>query len=924
MIDGVTPNRKTIVIIDVPDTYLKDKNVQIDKKMSEIASAVKHSLTTTQLNSAVSDLSPTNVEFVKDVGWTSASTRKTIDLVFEATGFIGSMAMSALDANVASRNHYRAATDLAGITLGSNQQSSGLTKYQREVGAGGTFASELSADKTAYPPPTVREIQPLKRIAVGSDDLVPTDTIIYGVEAKNVRGYSAFTRVYFSSLAGYDPIKDGSKVATGQYAVTLFAHGLAILHEILVNPSTNARTWTERFSFNWLGTQHGEHINRTLVIFSDAVADGHGGYVGSKIMFQTLANEGDYWITENVSHATDPNDRGRTSTYIVPNAGKWACQPDKFRLDERADCRSVWSVSRALYFQNGNLVCNDVELPFVASDATPFYVQWYGNLPTGATITVRLFDAETGNELTAAGSSGSSVNYGWKGFDLTSGRTSDPAGKNLTRRKYRPIIQYTLPNSSKPIVIRGVKYYRDATWRQIDGSPTVIPTVQGVSITGQDSDPTHETCSFKFADMQGAVSQLDVRAGMAMRVDVNYDTSDPTKITNVFSGYVQKAIADVKGGTPALGLPVNGWKSYDVTCTGEWQRLMEAKTTQTWDFSIDNQTISTTGKPWKVSDAIRTLIADAGYEDENIDVPDIPIRLFPAGNPLETIRIEYMSAIYPVVNHLAMLYLGSWITWDGNATSSSGTPHKMGCWRLLTPARPDSSGHYNILASFKTTPSLAATSGIRPRFRVDYQAMESGTFNETTIHYPTVWVKKRSLTKYVVPPEGNAVLVTGVGLSLAPGIAPLQPLTTTIFNPYAIKFDGAPTTDANGRAMPDTTCPDYTNGRPVWIVVNDGALWSQQAVDFWARRIYDIACHGQKRIRFTAPLIFVTDSQDTKQKHPRILRFGDQVLFNGQQFIVANVNPSWTELQGGSRNQYALYELFTPAQISDFKTAGQL
>jgi hypothetical protein len=107
----------------------------------------------------------------------------------------------------------------------------------------------------------------------------------------------------------------------------------------------------------------------------------------------------------------------------------------------------------------------------------------------------------------------------------------------------------------------------------------------------------------------------------------------------------------------------------------------------------------------------------------------------------------------------------------------------------------------------------------------------------------------------------------------------------------------------------DPTHPDYI-GYEVPLLYIDPNLSTEAAVKWIARRLYDVMAHAIKGIRFTAPLLLVTDSSDTYQKRPRMLRYYDPVLVDGIQFLVRSCNPSYKK----DGMQFATYELEAPRE----------
>ncbi len=116
--------------------------------------------------------------------------------------------------------------------------------------------------------------------------------------------------------------------------------------------------------------------------------------------------------------------------------------------------------------------------------------------------------------------------------------------------------------------------------------------------------------------------------------------------------------------------------------------------------------------------------------------------------------------------------------------------------------------------------------------------------------------------------------------------------------------------DGDGNLVPtaDPTSQDYTNGQfePIYVVAFG---LTQHAVDVLCRRTFAVACHAVKVVKFTAPLVLVTDPADTHQTNPRPLRYYDPVYLQqggvDAQFLVRNCNPHVRR----DRFQWAEFEL---------------
>lgn len=907
---GITPGRRTIVTLDPVDVFVLEKGIFVEKTMTEIANPDENNQHTKTPTGTLATPGY-NVEFQAGHGWVLNSQVEAGEAGMETSGFDDSDIAVSVAGSIFARPIYRAATDLPGVTLASGQRASGYNVYQREVAAGGTFNDELTADKSSFPPATMtnEEIQPLLRIAVSDAPLNPTDQIIYQFRVPDMdilgeRG--ALARVYFTGPAG-NLQSDGTAQGMGQYHVTLLGTGRAILHERTDTGSGYA--WVKRAEFKWHGSGRVSGHYQHLLIYSNSIQNADGTYTGSEIIFKSADMGGGRTVgdvMEAFRSLAEYTLKSPEFHYYVPNPTKYQPQPEKLRIDDRIDVRSLWKVNRKRYYRSGSIKTFTFDVVSQPSDVAPIFIEWFGNKASGTTINIRCFDAETGTELTALGASSEWTDYGYKGFDPTSGQTSDTTTKRYTRSKFYAVFELGSATGAKTPVLRRMRATRAPVITNNASGGTILSVVQKVSVSGQDSDATHETAMIQVSDIKDEHATLRLRSGVPIRIEVAYDPEDDTKKSTIFSGYVTQASKQTKGAATGAEFPADRWSTYTIRCAGEWQRLMESKVGRGICFDADPSTTDSR-QAWPITEAIKYLLRDAGYEDDNIIIPTSAIRFFNSGDDNKSLFIEAMTETYPLIATFAFQYLGGWIEWDANA-SRSASPTKMGAWRLHLPPKPNASGVYKYLAHFKYKPSLV--DGMTLSHSLNAQKSDTGLSSQPI---KNVWVRKGTLASYVVPPEGNAVYVTGVGKPpdgvLSKGNGDVL-LPSVIYNYNAAKFfDNQP-------SGPNPTHPDYTNGRPNWIYYSDPTLKTQAAVNFLARRIYDVACHAQKRISFEAPLLLVTDVTDTFQRRPRPLRYGDPVLFEGEKFFVSSVSIDYSE--GGSKSMMAVYELFQPSSIGSW------
>jgi hypothetical protein len=921
-----------IVTLDTPDVLAEEDAVFIERTLDGIADPTVNARRTSTATGTLTTPGY-NVVFHPLHGWTLASQHETFEADFEQSTFgITDITLGSTIDSLFSKEVYRPNSDLPGVSTGLNQRTSGFTVLQKEIGAGGTFAEELAADASAYPGPPIGSIQPVKRIAVSAENLVPTDQIQVSVLSYGQSfnpGGDVLERIYFVGPAG-NAAEDLNARGLGQYCLSLLGSGTAVLFERLYDAATTVYSWAERQRMNWTSMFGRQLVS--ITIRSDSILRPGGVWEGTKLFFRFVGGAAGSPTTLNVETligiAIGAVDRNHgVHVYDVPNAGVYQPVPEKFRLDERVDVRSQLRLTQARYYRNGSIRGKTISLSSQVSGgpaSEPIYVQWFGDKPDGTNIVLRLFDAETGNELTALGLEQHWVDYGYKGFDAGSGRVADTSTKKYNRKSYYAVVEFTSTDGSATPLLRRLRITRNARIVTNGGTNVVAKTVQGITLTGGDSDPTHETALLQITDLGGDLDLLSTRASMPIRIDVRYDPEDETKLTTLLSGYVQQARKKIAG--PSDGkrnganelisqFPVLKWSTYDVRCSGEWQRLMEAKTKQAYSFSQD-ASVAGQARPWKITDIVRTLLRDAGYNDQNIIVPDLPLRLFANKDANITNFVEPQTEILPLLLQLVNIYLGGWLCWDDNASLLTLPPTKMGAWRVKLPVRP-TEGQFPTLVHFRHAPTRRA--GTLPdgalgleRYSVDTQRVDMGINDQPILN---MWVRKNSVREWVAPPEANKIRITGSGetaetsqFGRVPGNRVKTNLTQILYNFKSAKFF------AEQPIEPDPNSPDYL-GRPVELYIGDPSFNTPEIVNFVARRVYDMVAHGQYWVSFEAPLVLVTDVSDTYQRRPRRLMFGDSVKYEGRDYIVANCNPDITG-GGSSRRMMATYELFSPAQLN--------
>jgi len=873
----VTKYRKTVVTFDEFLPCVTQPPVQIDRPAESMGQT--------------EDSQKTNVVYVDHIGWRLRSYQADYGGLFESSaGQAGVYSVGLGRASVASKfveSNYQRDPSLTGVTW--TGPSSGFPGLQKNVGAGSTFDDSLSADATAYPSPSVSSPAEMDRVMVTTDNHKPTTEISlwFQVPGSAVTGTGALKNFFFTGPAGANDQLTGD----GSYSLVLYGDGRAELHEHGYVPTDSLKTptWSKRYAFIYEPSRQLHPFKTYIVtVVSDSWQDANGAYHGNKIVFLVNGHQ-DTGPQPLLSKAGTPNvdltQKTNTRVYFVPQVTQEAVSVRPARVDSRRDKRSVFHLVKATYPTSGTLVDGVFSIDFVPDVNTDFTFEWYSRTPAGTSITCKLYDADTDAELT--GSLNFVDDYGGQ-------RTYTPNDK---QRFYRVKATFTSDGNNTPTLIAW-RLFRENVFETPSLDTIVIDDsrdsstaltkarVASVDIKGQDTDPQNASATIVINDFAGLLDDLGVRDNVPVKITTTFDAPQ-TDTSVLFRGYTQGASYEVKrDGGP---IPGQQWRQYTIPCVGEWRRLSDVLAQRRFTF-----TDRATDSPWKVTDLCASLLAMA-YKDENIDVPDLPVRLFSVNQ--QQFILEPGDAIMGPLIKVAADYLGGWFVWDDNTAN--------GNWRLLQQKTPP----YNNLARFRFD---HPGSGILPH--VD------GAYGYDTDGAQTIlktFIKKGTFSSTVERPEGNCVAVYGGAANEASGAQGFKSgtmLTQVVYNVGSYNFlnlgtgdDGYPTPTGN---------PDYL-GYYAPIKVFDATLSTPAAVNWIARRVYDYACHGRKILTFEAPLLLVTDSTDDLQTAPRPLRFYDcvqvydDVLEDYVQYIVRDCSPTYTK----DRLQWARYELVTTSAI---------
>jgi len=528
-------------------------------------------------------------------------------------------------------------------------------------------------------------------------------------------------------------------------------------------------------------------------------------------------------------------------------------------LDVRRDLRLTWQINRLLYPASGTLtdrpfvVPHDPDVSDHALEVVP-----HGFLTTvvlgsieASRVTVEAQDAQDGSPLATK-----QEVYSFGGESRTIDGWELPGSPNAVQ------IEFTFENlggSGTPFTPYFVGY--EARKRGTQATPTVTALTidkthfrqspcSYLTITGQDADPSHETAGMVIEDYTNRAAVLRTRATIPCRIKTSYD-GDPAKLSVLFEGYVIKTRSRLRG-REGRTWPSADWHSHDCQLLGKWVRLKDrdwAGEIQTFheDPSPSAPRVGGVPAPWKVTDAIRHVLAVAGFSAAQVSlIPDYPLRFWYSGlqDHRDILELWPGESLADALLTWARDYFNATLLWDANALAT-------GAFRLKQPIQ----GTESPLWSFVV--------GTAPAGRL---ATAPGAYGATS-----TFVASDTLEEWVVPPEGNSLTVYGYV--------------------NGEKLRGYATNPKSYGAGADTSDPDYI-GRHIPIIRRpDPTLVTPQAVRFVTRTIFERACRAQLWARFAAPLVLVDPGEasvyTTYLRRP--LQAYDPIYLNGELYMVRNV-----------------------------------
>lgn len=893
--ERVTPGRKSHLRLDTPDTFLVETPFARSFVLDQMALG-ERSL-------------KQNVHFLPQIGWElipnqlyEHDSRETTDGQAGSLDPIADGGSLQVGTGWVKRPLFHKPTMLGALSgADPDLVTSGDGFIERTVAAGANWGDHnLTADQASYPGPHATQNIKMDRVAANDSTLDNEQSFVFrcDIPGNSRQSPKAIKSFYYPAPAGYHSSRsygtsstdENKRKGLGQYCMTLYGDGRAGISE-----KTAFGDWTNEVFFKYAPTTQVSGRRHTIYVRPIKSQTQPGAW---RILFRCENTaQGTSGLTL-ISISTEGTALDSTLfIYRVPRAeGKTAtAHPVAPRVDARRDIRSKFQIKTTTFPESGLLRCDPFSIPFFPTSVKPLRIVWLADLPTGCSITVQAFDARTGVALTPSGGTGAF----WKEFSIAFGQDYFYVEFTL----HSNILKLNTP------ILYAYRAQRDG--RIVTSAPTeveILPraagtkgllqaSFRGFSLNSSAGEPLQENGSVKIFDLLNSITRLKNRGDCPFIYETEYDASDPTKRSILLEGYYNRPVRERRGRGPATGntggrgprqeYPNYSWSSIQLQLIGKWKRLSEQYSNVRFNWHwIDPDSL--TGAPYKATDAIRYMLGWCGFTSAQIAIDDRDVRLWSTDNEMDL----FMEPGAPILEYIMKIcrdYLRCSLCWDANAGTA-------GVWRLIFTATPP----YKRLARFVNGASETGNTFASGRNLV-HNLKAYGLYDDgggRMIQNVPIF----SHSRRIIPPEANAVLVTGVAFG---DYSSYKKLTQWAVNPKSFNFyDGMDTAD------PDD--PSYL-GRIVPLFIIDPGLNTEAAVNWATRVYYNTACVPQIIDTVQAPLVLIDDPNDAIQRVDRKLRYYDPVVWeDGKTWLVQNVaigdlRKDW--------NQQATYDLFKPFGI---------
>jgi hypothetical protein len=912
----VTPGRRTHVRFDVPEPVLIQQGYWNHRYAKDMG--------------LTKESKQKNVTLTGELCWQLTPIAADVSQLHEQTsgqaGIQRPILHYQLPSGYIERNVGRDSSDFPNAMLGSTGVASSSDPFvQKEVASGDNWDSptyRMDGDQSSYPGDTEGATVAMDRTVVS---LTPDTedgalTLRFSISGGHLSAKNLLIRKYFVAPAtGRGPFS-----GKGYYCVLLYGDGRAVIKQLADTISRDgsviaSNQWLTFGEFRFANPNQVAEREHYLEIRKHKFTPSRGSLLGF-VDFYTQSGPSTKAPGGNVGIFAK---RGFDPVLALHFPCKWdlptaAPSPsgEKYRVDISRTIRPRIQISKPRYPSTGYLFDDPIALTNElgqGSDADRvWYVTWFGDVPTGTSIDVQLYDYSAdpeGSPTYSAVSSGSIGSHGgWKGFLL-------PETTALPTLQVKFILSTTDPEKTPSLYARRIT--RKAIIEQTSAELFEITGVSGLTeleIIGPDKDPSHESASLVIADLKAEYERLRRRGSLPVEISTEYpgaiDWSDVASApyrSVLFRGYAESPRTSYPGVSDPMNRPMHvsaNRRDISLSCYGMYLRGSEQFALQQVDFGWARDEDSAAGKgdlPWKVTDAIRFALRQQGFPDDYIDLPDLAVRLFP--NDSEGIRVQPGQSWIEFAVQIASDYLGATLVFDPNASSSSTPANWWGMWRLLL--QPSLTANRPLMYFAIQHPGGLSGTWVPA---ADAKAWTSITYGGRTI--PGTFVSDHPSELVIDPPAANNITVVG-------GVTDGQQPRAMCVAPNPNSYNAV-----RGQTAPDPDGEDYIGRlKPLYYVDSQLSSGSndltEAAVRFVTARLFQSLAHAKKTLPIYAPLVLVTDETDTKQRRPRAPRWGDEVVLfdrvgNPYKAFITSCNPTFEK----DTAQMALYEIVFPPETA--------
>lgn len=892
---GITRVRKTHVKFDTPGYEMVQPSWSIERTAVEIGRGVAENRAGLKVG-LVDDLGWVIKNYWEDEATHSERTEDTTSLLTTANAQVASVLARQYEWITPNTSYMSNILSGAGAGIATGGAAS---KFRKKVAAGSSWAVGISDSyptlkAKGYSGMTADEVTiALDTVIVSNDPDNKYQDIFFsfwtpGSTSSNPQ--LIYQLVFVAQATG--PIGT-MQAGKGQYLVNFYGNGYADVLELGVDNST----WMYRMSFRYDVTPTVAK-QQSIKIYKAAYDPRKNGIAG-KIIFHSKSGVGESVENFGTSQSYTKvsalvNANHHPSYSICPSAEGLAQQTweTSIRIKMRRDLRGSIDLRIGKKPTTATLVDDDITIPIQIYDQATlgtFDIAWKATLPnTSCTIVCKVYDPSTGSELPLVSSSSTGRTYRF---------VKDANGVILNT--YRVKIFFTGDGAYTPY-FHGYRIGGDAIFLLItDPTETEFRTLRGINIMGAERDPRHNIAHIMLSNLGNDATVLRTRGSIPIKVEVeDSPDTDPTKRTVLFRGYTKTVNASRKTRLTNSKTVGSTYYDYNIDAIGMFQRLSEQISIQSSPlFNLTN------GQPFKVTDMISSWLSACGFPTAAEagssaaamqDIPDSLISFFNNSGGFH----EQLD-IFSEIGHTILSFLDQYLGWTLYFDENAGT---YGKWKLLQPATvPYQNKCQFVTAPYSTGGKVVATA------RLSYPSANlPAGFEPAATALPQAFIRKNSFKSWVKPPEGNVIIASSAMKTTPNGVPQwrFQVLPNFVSADFGNGLVDSSHPDYLGRVVPIyVMCPNLATIPDVYNSLGQSE-WA--ALNWIARRAYDVSCHAIKFCSFEAPLLLITHEDDATRKRP--LRYYDPVVVDGEQFLIRNVNPTYRK----DHIQMAIYECEGP------------